>query len=386
MSRILFVVPPFTGHINPTVATGAALLARGHSVAWAGPGHRVRPLLAEGATLYGAPDGIPANVAELAQDQGERVRGLASLKYLWEQVMLPLAHAMLPGVEAAVDHFQPNVLVVDQQALAGMLVARRRGLRWATSATTSAGITDPLELLPKVKEWKEALLAELLNQAGLPALAEADLSPHLVLITSTPALAGPGPWPPTYCFTGPTFGARPAGPPFPWEQLGPRPRVFVSLGTVSAKRGARLYAAVAQGLAPAVGQVILVAPPELVPDPPANLLVLPRVPQLALLPHVDAVVCHGGHNTVAESLAAGLPLVVCPIRDDQPVVAQQVVEAGCGLRLHFGRITGKGLAQAVTTVLGEEHYREAAVRVGASFHAAGGAEAAADALLALAAP
>ena len=35
MSRILFVVPPLTGHINPTVAVGAELAARGHDVAWA---------------------------------------------------------------------------------------------------------------------------------------------------------------------------------------------------------------------------------------------------------------------------------------------------------------------------------------------------------------
>ena len=36
MSRFLFVVPPLTGHINPTVAVGAELTARGHEVAWAG--------------------------------------------------------------------------------------------------------------------------------------------------------------------------------------------------------------------------------------------------------------------------------------------------------------------------------------------------------------
>ena len=43
-------------------------------------------------------------------------------------------------------------------------------------------------------------------------------------------------------------------------------------------------------------------------------------------------VTHGGHNTVCEALAHGLPLVVAPIRDDQPTVAAQVVQAGAGVR------------------------------------------------------
>jgi hypothetical protein len=48
------------------------------------------------------------------------------------------------GVWAAIDEFAPDVLVVDQQALAGAVVAERAGLPWATSATTSAELTDPL--------------------------------------------------------------------------------------------------------------------------------------------------------------------------------------------------------------------------------------------------
>ena len=104
------------------------------------------------------------------------------------------------------------------------------------------------------------------------------------------------------------------------------------------------------------------------------------MPQLALLPRVDAVVCHGGHNTVCESLAHGLPLVVAPIRDDQPIVAEQVVEAGAGIRVRFGRLSPAALRDAVTRVLDEPAFREAAERIRGSFAAAGGASAAADAL------
>src|SRR5947209_7674297 len=52
-ARLLFVVPPLAGHVNPTVALGAALSARGHAVAWAGAELFVRPLIGPDAVLFG---------------------------------------------------------------------------------------------------------------------------------------------------------------------------------------------------------------------------------------------------------------------------------------------------------------------------------------------
>jgi len=123
---------------------------------------------------------------------------------------------------------------------------------------------------------------------------------------------------------------------------------------------------------------VLVAPEERVRQPPPSFIVRARVPQLALLPRMQAVVCHGGHNTVCEALAHGLPLIVTPIRDDQPVVANQVVASGAGLRLRYGRLGAKTLREAVFRILDEPAFRDAAVRVARSFAAAGGAPRAAD--------
>jgi MGT family glycosyltransferase len=149
---------------------------------------------------------------------------------------------------------------------------------------------------------------------------------------------------------------------------------------VNAQRGARFFASVVEAFADADLQVILVAPPQVVGAVPEHVLVRERVPQLALLEHVDAVVCHGGHNTVCEALAQGLPLVVAPIRDDQPIVAEQVVRSGAGIRVHFGRVRPADLRSAVERVLGEPSYREAAQRIRQSFAAAGGPERAAELL------
>jgi UDP:flavonoid glycosyltransferase YjiC (YdhE family) len=123
-------------------------------------------------------------------------------------------------------------------------------------------------------------------------------------------------------------------------------------------------------------QAIMVAqPPE---RAPSHILFAEHVPQLALLPHLSAVVSHGGHNTVCEALAHGLPLVVAPIRDDQPIIAQLVADAGAGIRVRFGRIRAPELGEAIRAVLDEPRYGAAARRVRDSFATAGGAATAAD--------
>jgi UDP:flavonoid glycosyltransferase YjiC (YdhE family) len=93
---------------------------------------------------------------------------------------------------------------------------------------------------------------------------------------------------------------------------------------------------------------------------------------------MSAVVSHAGHNTVCETLAHGLPLVLTPIRDDQPVITQQVADAGAGIRLRFARLRAAELRDAIRAVLDDPAYRAAACRVRESFAAAGGARAAAD--------
>ena len=377
--RFLFVVPPLTGHINPTISVARALEARGHEVAWVGHPGKVRPLLPAGARLFTLPEDATADHAARVQEKAATTRGAAALKFLWEDFLVPLARSMKPGIAAAVDEFAPDVMCCDQQAVAGGLVARTRGIKWASLATTSAGISDPLGALPQVRKWFEDLIGELERESDLPRAGE--LSPHLVIAFTTSALV-PGAFPAHYKLVGPSIAGRPETTPFPFDQLR-HPCVLVSMGTVNAELSGRFYAVTIEALADQPYQVVLVAPPELVPRTPANFIHQRYVPQLALLSRVDAVVCHGGHNTTCEALAHGLPLAIAPIKDDQPIVADQVVAAGAGVRLKFGRVQAPELRDAVARILADSTLRAGAARVRDSFGAAGGAPKAADHLEAL---
>lgn len=385
-ARILIVVPPLAGHVNPTVALGAELTERGHQVAWTGPAAGVADRLGPGRRLFDTNPELDRTTLAGMLDSAAGERGLLALKSLWERGLLPLADAMLPGVQHAVDDFEPDLMVVDQQALAGAVVACRAGLAWVTSATTSAELTDPLASLPRVNRQVSEALVDLQRRAGIPeavaSATELRRSPLLTVAYTTEALVGERlTWPSPVRFVGPALGDRPDAGDFPWGWLeGGRRHVLVSLGTVNASAGGRFFAVAAEALDRPDVQVICVGPPGVVPNPPANFLVRAEVPQLALLPHLDAVVCHAGHNTVCESLAHGVPLVLAPIRDDQSIVAEQVQRAGAGVRVRFGRVRSDGLAAAVDAVLDQPVYRERAAAIAASLREAGGVPAAADAI------
>ncbi|WP_372411589.1 glycosyltransferase [Streptomyces luteireticuli] len=380
MSRFLFVVPPLAGHVNPAAAVAAELAARGHRVAWAAAPEAVRDAVGADAEVY--PCAAPAHVP-----RPPGLRGAKALRFLWEDYLVPLAEAMTPGTREAVAAFRPDVLVADQQALAGALAAERSGVRWATSATTPAEVGGAVTL-PGVESWVRSRLAGLRERFGDPgATHDPRFSPDLVLAYTVAELAEatvPG-----VRFVGSALHTRRMVPDFPWEWLDrDRVTVLVSLGTVNTDNGGRFLAECAAAVRDRAHRLqAVINDPGGVLDGAADdsVLTLPGVPQLDLLPRVSAVVCHAGHNTVVESLWQGVPLVVAPIRDDQPFVADRVAAAGAAVRVRFGRADRAGLGAALDTVLDGPDHRAAARRLRDRLRAAGGAGAAAGHLEALAA-
>jgi UDP:flavonoid glycosyltransferase YjiC (YdhE family) len=371
VSRFLLVTLPLTGHINPAAGIGQELARRGHQVAWVGPQKVLRPAIGEDATIL-------RTGLRLYRSQGDH--GLTSVMSLWDRYLIPLARFTLAAVDKAVQEYRPDVIVADQHALAGALAARRRGGRWATLAPSAMELTRPYRDLPGVERWVGERLAELAAWAG-ESPDGLLWSPSLALACTTRALAGDAPLPGQARLVGPVLGGRPAGPGFAWEWLETGSRhVLVTVGTLAEDLATGFCERAVAALAPLAPRVraIVVAPDGVLPGPPPGVLVTPRVPLLELMPRLDAVVCHGGMNTVCEALAHGVPLVVAPIRHDQPVAAAQVAAAGAGLRVPFARVRPGQLREAVTRVLAESSFAAAAARIRESFMSAGGERAAAE--------
>ena len=366
--RILIAVPPLAGHLNPATALAAELARRGHEVSWVGSEAVLRPVLGPAAVVH------PTGSRILREQSGH---GAAAIASLWQRFLVPYTKFTLPAVQKAVDAARPDLVLADQQMFAGGLVAHRAGLPWASLMTTAMELSRPFRDLPAVEAELAGHLDTVRRQARVGGDVDPRFSPYLALALTTPALSGPPPAglpsPPAY--VGPLLGARPPVPGFVLPATD-RPLVLISTGTLADDLATDFHRRAAAAAERLGVHAILVAPEGSVPAGPA-VTVAPRVPLLDLLPRLAAVVTHGGLNTVTEALGHGVPLVVAPIRHDQPLNAGHVVAAGAGVRVSFARAEPDRLAAALGTVLHDGRYRTAARRVAASFAAAGGVPAAA---------
>lgn len=86
---------------------------------------------------------------------------------------------------------------------------------------------------------------------------------------------------------------------------------------------------------------------------PANVTVRDFVPHRAVLPHVAAVISHGGLSTITAALAAGVPLVCIPQGRDQSLNAARVEACGAG-RVVAADASAVQIAAAVQSVLGDD--------------------------------
>jgi UDP:flavonoid glycosyltransferase YjiC (YdhE family) len=101
------------------------------------------------------------------------------------------------------------------------------------------------------------------------------------------------------------------------------------------------------------------------------------LPQTSLMPHVDAVITHGGNNTVTEAMHFGKPMIVLPLFWDQYDNAQRMDELGFGVRLPTYAFTEAQMGKALDRVLGAE-LRTALARVGEAVRGRAGLRAGVD--------
>ncbi|MFD6157100.1 glycosyltransferase [Nocardia sp. NPDC060256] len=105
------------------------------------------------------------------------------------------------------------------------------------------------------------------------------------------------------------------------------------------------------------------APVESLDPLPDNAVAERFIPFDELLPHVDVLVTNGGFGGVQRAIAHGVPLVVAGTTEDKKDVNARVAHSGVGIDLRTETPTAAAIGTAVTTVLADDRYRKAAVRV-----------------------
>jgi UDP:flavonoid glycosyltransferase YjiC (YdhE family) len=90
---------------------------------------------------------------------------------------------------------------------------------------------------------------------------------------------------------------------------------------------------------------------------PENVLLRAKVAQLELLKRADLFITHCGMNSTNEAIKYSVPMVAIPFQADQPVVAKRVCDdLQLGIRLDPLKLEIYEIADAIDEVLGDEKY------------------------------
>ncbi|MFD5250147.1 glycosyltransferase [Amycolatopsis sp. NPDC058340] len=140
-----------------------------------------------------------------------------------------------------------------------------------------------------------------------------------------------------------------------------RPLIYLTLGTAFGTP--EVLATAIRGLAPLRAHVVVASGrirPEDLGAVPDNVTVRAWIAQTDLMPHVDAVVHHGGSGTTLGALAAGVPQLLLPQGADHFANAEALCTAGAALSLQPGELSAEAVTEHTRTLLGRTAHRDAA--------------------------
>ncbi|MGH3053795.1 MAG: glycosyltransferase, partial [Gaiellaceae bacterium] len=166
----------------------------------------------------------------------------------------------------------------------------------------------------------------------------------------------------------------------PWAPPEPdgRALVYLSLGSLGSADISLMQELVAELADTPHRYVVSKGPQHSEYELAENMIGAEFLPQTSVLPHVDAVITHGGNNTTTECMWFGKPMVVLPIFWDQHDNAQRVDETGYGVRVRTYERDAGELATALDRVLSDEPLRARCAAAGERLRRRPGTELAAD--------
>jgi UDP:flavonoid glycosyltransferase YjiC (YdhE family) len=315
--RFLFTTIPGSGHFNPLVPTARALRVRGHDVAFAASPAFAQTIEAAGFEAH------PAGPAWL-----ERLSDPVMQKIMAGEFFVDLIRmGMVEGIIRAAKATEADAIVRGSGELGGLVAGAILELPVASAAPAAAKFYGPM-IRPGV--------ARAAAEHGLDGDRVTDVDFEMLRIDRTPpSLEMPGYIPPANA-----INIRPepfdGGGELPawFDDLGGRPLVYVTLGTVM-NGNIPLFRLIADALADQPFDVVIALghglPRDALGHVADNIRVGGYLPQARILERASAVVNHGGYNTVSAALGAGLPLFLLPMGADQPYNTERCITAGAAL-------------------------------------------------------
>jgi UDP:flavonoid glycosyltransferase YjiC (YdhE family) len=315
--RFLFTTIPGSGHFNPLVPTARALRDRGHDIAFAASPSFAPTIQAAGFEAH------PAGPAWLERLSDPVMQKIMAAEFFVDLIRM----GMVEGIIRAVNTTRADAIVRGSAELGGLVAAAILELPVASALPAAAKFYEPM-IRPGV--------ARAAAEHGLDGERVTDPDFEMLRVDRTPpSLELPG-----YVAPANQINVRPevfdgGGEPPDWlEELGERPLVYVTLGTVM-NGNVPLFRLIADALADQPFDVVIAlghgVPGDALGEVAPNIRVGGYLPQARILERASAVVSHGGYNTVSAALGAGLPLFLLPMAADQPYNTERCITAGAAL-------------------------------------------------------
>lgn len=157
-------------------------------------------------------------------------------------------------------------------------------------------------------------------------------------------------------------------------EKGPAP-VYIGFGSMASADAAATTARILEAVAHAGVRAVLARGWGGLVDAalPTNVFALDEAPHAWLFPRMAAVVHHGGAGTTAAGLRAGCPTLICPFGLDQPFWGHRIAALGVGpAPLPQKRLNAESLGAALTELVSQPRFKEAATRIAAAIQAQDG--------------
>ena len=425
--RVLFTLWPFTGHLLPQISIAHALRERGHEVAFFS-GSAVQPIVEErGFGFFGFDrlDQERGFATMRSVDSGNRRSrpGSGRMIGLLRDWLVETIPDQLADLRPVIADWKPDVIATDlslwgpvavlpdldptpvalSSTFMGPLIPGPQapafgfGLRpprGTVGRAVAATLTSVTEAAGRPLRRR---LDEIRADYGLPPLGQSvnrlTAAMPLYLVGNVRELDyGRRDLPSSVNYVGNCIWYPERESTARWMETVPRERPWVAVAESTLASGDPfLLRTAVQALADAPVEVVLTAGSDrdlsrLGPAASSpNIHVARWLSHGELLPQCSALVTVGGKATLLAAMEAGVPVVVVPTTWDKPDNARRITEAGAGIRLSARRCNAATLRSAVSRVLSDGRYRQAARGVAAALAAAPGPPRAAELLVALAA-
>jgi zeaxanthin glucosyltransferase len=385
--KVAFAIIPEKGHINPYIGPAQALMDAGHSVLVAAPGNIWDQMARAGLDFR--TDLIDPRVS----DADARVtRGAALVELIQDAARLRewIEQLLLADLPAGVDRIREwytqegfDVVVVDPLYYAAAIAAHVEGIPWV-ALSNSLNPVLPAALDSVLLQTVAALSSrrtKLFETCGFEKALFSGcdvLSPHLTIAFTTEEMVGPAPAGVT--LVGPSWPLRNRGDEMPIRPLPPDEQViYVSFGS-QIYHWPDLFEKLAE-VGKALGVHMVFSLGELVDDerwttPREHCDVYRYAPQAELLKGAAAFVTHGGANSMMEAIVAGVPMLLCPMCNDQFHQAYFVQQAGIGYVENLQDAPVERITERLAGLLSDEKVRSRMDSVSQSYQLNGAVRAA----------